>query len=153
MAAVPEAEYREAGDASEIGPLSPGHRRDLRSREIEPPGLWAGGGAAAAAAASLPESHARVAAWTGRPAPAGAPSSARGNGRGCVGRPDAIRPVAPVGRWAFRVTLGRLGTGLSLAGKPMDGATGPAAGTRGVPVIGPDIFFFFLRFLFIYLFI
>ena len=37
-----------------------------------------------------------------------------------------------------RVTLGRLGTGLSLAGKPVDGARGPSAGTRGVLVVAPD---------------
>ncbi|XP_077921653.1 uncharacterized protein LOC144381189 isoform X2 [Halichoerus grypus] len=37
LAAVPEAEFQEAGDASAIVPLSPGRRRALRSREIEPP--------------------------------------------------------------------------------------------------------------------
>lgn len=63
-----------------------------------------------------------------RPAPGRHP--ARGSGRS-LGLPCH----AVFSRWG-RDRLRRLGTGLSLAGKPVDGATGPAAGTRGVPDVG-----------------
>ena len=75
-----------------------------------------------------------------------------GNGRGCVRRPDAIRPVAPVGRRAFRVARFSPVSRSSLDGKPVDGVTGPATGHAWGPGRLTRFSFFPFSFFFSFLF-
>ena len=151
LVAVPELQFREAGDTRGSLRFSLECRGAIGSWEIEPLVFWGTSGALASSSSSSSSSSSLsrrgvrgcLEGWTSTPrVPPPPPLAERERVCVCGTRTPLGVRLWPVVRPSVSrvscVTLGWLGTGVSLAGKPVDGAMVPSAGTRGVLVVAPD---------------